>query len=453
MKQLVVLFCLLIAYSIWTYGLTDPNLVLINWEPYWQFQLWMWQTLFHNRPLQTATYILLISLLFIIYASCIWALKKSHIALTTFRQAIIAFGVYCVVISPLFISYNALSHDVFNYMFNARMVLEYQANPHKQVALDFALDPWTRFMHNTHTTAPYWYGWTGLSLLPYSLGFGKFLLTLVNFRIFSLLSLLLLGVIYWLWQKERGQPLSVWQSAIFFLNPLVLIEIVSNDHNDLWMIIPAAYAFLLLLQKPRAKWVTLMSLVSLLFSASTKYATILLFPVWLVVVKLSSFVQSSSSQSHSVTAVFSHILKRFNSIVLKQVWSYLEIILPWILSFLLFIPLMTSRSRWFLPWYLTWSLSLLPLLAGSIWISDLPKLSNPLLTSIKKLATLWGKRWLFWLLALSVSSLYRYVPWILSGEYSPLITQYEIAITWLGGAFIFGFLCLIDQFRAKYTNR
>ncbi len=360
-----------------------------------------------------------------------------------------AFGVYCLVISPLFISYNALSHDVFNYIFNARMVVEYQANPHLQVALDFSSDPWTRFMHNTHTPAPYWYGWTALSVVPYGLGFEVFSITWLNFRIFSLLSLFLLWATLWLWQKQRNQPVLAWQFALFFLNPLVLIEIVSNNHNDLWMIVPALLAFVLLQQKPKYPWQTILSFALLLFSASTKYATLILMPIWLIAYKLVSFTQISASQTHGLTAVVSQIKKRFESILSIQIQIYVEKLLPWVTSILLFIPLLTSRSRWFLPWYLVWSFSLVPLLASNIWITDLPKISIPILTSLKKRASIWGKRWVFWLLALSVSSLFRYLPWIWQGEYNNTITTQEILITWLGGGMLFAVFCFIDHLRAK----
>ena len=48
-------------------------------------------------------------------------------------------------------AYPMFSYDIFNYLFNAKMVLIYGANPHIKTALEFAFDPMVRFMQNTHT--------------------------------------------------------------------------------------------------------------------------------------------------------------------------------------------------------------------------------------------------------------------------------------------------------------
>ena len=451
--SLILFVFILTGYSIWSYGLTDPNLVLINWKPYWQFQQWAWQTLFHNRPLQTITYVILISLLFLNYGVTTWLLRKLELKMETFKQLLIAMGIYLLFISPLLFSYNALSHDVFNYIFNARMVIEYQANPHSEVALQFSYDPWTRFMHNTHTTAPYWYGWTAISLIPYITGFGSFLVTWLNFKLFALISLLLYGLIMWLWQKQQKLSLEHWQLGLVMLNPLVIIEIVGNSHNDFWMMVPALFAFLLLLSRPKQiHWLGL-SLLSLLFSASTKYATLVLLPVWLIVGKLTTINWGIPENTRSIVSILFQFQNKLKTTFFNSFLNYLVQLVPWILSVLLFLPLLTSRSRWFLPWYLLWSMSLVPLLVkSSVSYRELPKISFLPRVSIKKHINIWRKRWVYLLVALSASSLFRYVPWLWYGEYSDLITKQEILITWLGGFIVFCLFCLADYFTAKRSD-
>lgn len=428
---LLLLFFMLVGYAIWSYGLTDPNLLLIDWLPYWRFQQWAWQTLIHNRPLLTNLYILLVGVLFLIYFGITWLLRQLDLAITSIKHLFLAFCFYCLVISPLMVSYNALSHDVFNYIFNARMVVKYQANPHQEVALTFNYDPWTRFMHNTHTPAPYWYGWTAVSILPYLLGFGKFIVVWFNFRLFSLLSIFIYGTIIWFWQKQHKQIPKLWQFAIFFLNPLVLIEIISNAHNDMWMIAPALLAFVLVLKQPRSAFQKIISLGCLLFSISTKYATLILLPIWFILLKFQAV-------KLGVFSFFSPIIK-----------SSLYKLVPWLISGLLFLPLFSDRSRWFLPWYLIWSMSLLPLLAEDVWSRDLHRITMPTIDSIKSKSLLAGKYWIFWLQALSLSSLMRYVPWLWQGEYSQQITSEERLITWVGGLLFFALFCLFDNLRPK----
>ena len=367
-RHLLLYFLLLVIYTVFSYSLTAPNLVLTSWSPYWQFQTWMWNSFFNNRLLLTNSYLILLISLFITYFNIIkiWPKKQK-----------MSWWVPLLIASPLIFSNNALSYDIFNYIFNAKMIVVYQANPHLQTALNFATDNWTRFMHNTHTPAPYFYGWTGLSLLPYFLGGGKFSITWLSFRLFSFLSFGLLS--FSLIKNIKKQ--NIWL-LILLLNPLLLIEVVSNAHNDLWMMAPAITAMLLIITNKKTSKTILLSLLLLLFSASIKLATLALIPIWLALV-----------------------------LPWKKVWPKLhEFILsswPFLTSILLFLPLLTPRSKQFLPWYLIWSLVWLPLI---------------------------NKKWQSWkisLLILSISSMFRYIPYLWMGNYDGDVIWQQQLITWV----------------------
>jgi len=408
-----VFWFLLLAYAIWSYSQVDPNLVLTTLKPYWIFQNWIWQFDKQNPILSTQIYVFLVLTLFVVYTKVIFLLSQLKLkTLENFSQAKRVLLAWLLVITPLLFSYNALSHDVFNYIFNAKMVVMYHVDPHVKVALDFPLDQWTRFMHNTHTSAPYYYGWTGLSLLPYSLGFGKFLLTWLQFRFFALLSLVLLYfVIYW-FLKKLQKTVKIEHLSLLFLNPLVLIEIFGNSHNDVWMMSLALLALSLVLGKVN-KLKAVLSLVLLLLSVSIKYATVLLLPVWLVFLFLSWFKLS------------------------QKYLNYIVYILG-LSSVAFFALLLLERSRQFLPWYLTWSLVWLPLIS-----------SLQLVKPQFKLLTLFLSRlWPSLVLAFSLSALLRYVPWLLTGEYSMQITALEKMITW--GLGISAFL-LLNLFKVLKT--
>ncbi|MBU0578649.1 hypothetical protein KJ628_01565 [Patescibacteria group bacterium] len=385
-QHLLLYFLLLTIYAVFSYSLTAPNLVLTSWPPYWRFQTWMWSNFFNNRQLLTCSYLALLISLFITYFKIIktWPKKQQ-----------ISRWLPLLIASPLILSNNALSYDVFNYIFNAKMVVVYQANPHLQTALNFAGDNWTRFMHNTHTPAPYFYGWTSLSLLPYFLGGGKFLPTWLIFRLFSFLSFGLLS--YLTIQFSQLKSLK-WQ-LILLLNPLLLIEVVSNVHNDLWMMTPALAAMLLITRKKTNKNI-LISFALLLFSASIKLATLALIPLWLALVlpwkkawpKFHKFITSS--------------------------W-------PLLVSILLFLPLLTPRSKQFLPWYLIWSLVWLPLI---------------------------NKKWQAWkisLLVLTISSMLRYAPYLWAGNYDGSAVSQQQLITWIP----FILFWIINFFHRKLADK
>ncbi len=300
------------------------------------------------------------------------------------RRQLLALCIGSVVMFSL--SYNALSHDIFNYMFNARMVVKYDVNPHETTALWFPYDPWTRFMHNTHTTAPYGYLWTGMSVVVYLLGMGKFLVTWLLFKGMGVLSyLLLLWVYVRLYGKEHA--IAPQTLAVLFLNPLVLIEVASSAHNDLWMLVPALVSFWML-TKPKLTTKTLVLAGSfLLLSILIKVATIVLLPLWLVLVIVKLKIV------HRLPKVFQKMS--------TQIVAYWP---DWA-SVVLFVPLLTERSQYFHPWYLLWSLVWLPLVRWQLWK--------------------------VFLLALSVSSLLRYVPWLWAGGFPPEVLLQQKLTTWL----------------------
>lgn len=392
---LQIYLSLLLVYSVFSYSLTTANLILINCDTFVRFQFWMWETFFNNRQLLAISYLILIALLL----ACFWLLVKSlsEKKSLTWSQQVWLIVLLCL---PLFFSYNALSHDVFNYIFNSRMLIKYQANPHWHTAVEFPFDDWTRFMHNIHTPAPYGYGWTFFSLLPYLLGAGKFLLTWLSFRLSAVVSLILTGGgLSFLSKAINQKQLSQKNWALFVANPLVLIEVVSNSHNDLWMMFPVIFAlgFLvkLLLERDRVSvWRKTVSLafswLLIGFSISIKFASMALLPVFLVLSVAVLLPQKTP---------------------LKKLITLLKNNLHWLpvtAACLMFLPLFTARSQQFHPWYLVWPLVWLPLINSNM---------------IKQL-----------LLTFSITGLLRYYPWLLANDYSKQVLTQQKIITWIAPA-------------------
>lgn len=403
----------IIAYSIFLFGFslfsfifTDPNLVLSQWQPYWQFQIWLWQWLLPLKAALVWTYLLLIGGMVICYLSIIDLLKKQKQAVVGWRHWIL----YGLIILPIFLSYNAFSHDVFNYAFNARMIVEYGADPHQTVALNFPEDDWTRFMHNTHTTAPYGYGWTAISALPYWIGQGVFSITWLMFRVFAVLSICLM---YWaiqlLSEQMTGRKRRLDELAVLFLNPLILIEFISNMHNDLWMLAPGMASIALLWKslstaKTHWGWFSL-SIVLFALSVSIKFVTL----VWLPLLLLMTIQQRAIYMivGNKLEVVPFQNVRDAGMKLVEKIVRWLQRWMVWIpktASFLTFIPLLTSRSQQFHPWYLSWSLVWLPFMGSGLWSQVL--------------------------VVFSVSSLLRYIPWMYYGGHSPEILFYQQLMTW-----------------------
>ncbi len=397
-----IYFFVLFAYSVFTYTFTDPNLVLTSFQPYWNFQVWMWQVFYSNRPLTSLVYTGLITALLVAYVLIYKQLKLQKPKISWMRQV----GIMLLLISPLLISYNALSHDVFNYIFNARMVVEYQQNPHVTTALQFPDDLWTRFMHNTHTAAPYGQGWTALSLAPYILGMGRFLPTWLLFRIFMLVSYAaLFFAVRYFHQLLYRKPLQAEKAALLFLNPLFAIEIISNMHNDLWMMVPAVFGLALMVkynlaeEKEMDRRHLAMGIILILISIAVKLVTVVLLPLVLILLLLG--FPAKNIQNNLVPAGSLINLE----LMIGSFKKWLVQFVPAAAAFLLLIPLFLEGSKRFHPWYLSWAFVFLPLL---------------MFAPLKHI-----------LLIFSFSSLFRYLPWIYQNGYTNEVLVKQQLITWL----------------------
>lgn len=397
--SLALYWATIVIGVLFSFSFTDPNLVLSSNPWYWQWQQWLWHTWFDRPPVQAQTFTLILTaqwLTFLVFGWLLWRNKRR--ALNWQWAALVLGG----LMTTACISYNALSHDVFNYMFNAKMVLVYQADPHVKTALDFVGDPWLRFMHNTHTPAPYGYGWTALSLVPSAMGGGIFIITWLLFRLMAVVSLVATGCVLWRWLAQTGQKHRQWLIVLLGCSPYILSEVVMNAHNDLWMLLPAVGSIFLLdtWRLRGGGWKVFLAVLLLGLSIAIKFATIVLVPLAVLVLFSSQLQRSRTLSKHGTTA---------NIALLASV--------------LLCLPLLTERSQFFHSWYLTWPLVWLPLIKRDWW---------------------WAV-----LVGFAVSSTYRYVPWIAAGGFAGTVLQQQQLVTWIGGALVAICIWIVLHFRAR----
>jgi hypothetical protein len=395
-----LLYCVtLVLGAFFSYSFTDPNLVISPNPLYWEWQQWMWRTWFDAPTFQAQSFIVILVLqwsTFFVFAWSVWK-KRGEVMSGNLKYFLIA-----VPLCLYLFSYNALSHDVFNYMFNARIVSYYHADPHTKVALDFLGDPWLRFMHNTHTPAPYGYGWTALSLIPYVLGRGLFLPTWLLFRLYSIISFVGVGVVLWKWLTLMGKHQYRWRILVVAVSPIVLSEVVMNAHNDLWMLVPALASLYILDRWRRhgGSWQALVALLLLVISIAVKLATIVLVPlfVWLVIASWTKSSRVKLTQLSSSDIAF-------------------------IASILMFVPLLTARSQYFHPWYILWPLVWLPLIERKWWLAIVS--------------------------GFAISSSFRYLPWIAAGGFEGNVLYHQQLITWVGGSLFALAIWLVLRLRSQ----
>lgn len=205
---------LLAGLSVYSYALIDPNLTIINHGIWVQFRDFMVYLGFHMRPESASIFIFLISALFIVHGVIMW--KAGDI--NPFKFSLLAGGI-------LIFSYPFLSHDLFSYMFDARILTHYGLNPYTHAPAFFYQDEWLRFMHWTHRSYPYGPTFLPLTLIPSFLGFGKFVLNFIFFKALFVGAYII--SVYVLQKVDKKSAL------IFATHPFILIEGVVNAHNDL----------------------------------------------------------------------------------------------------------------------------------------------------------------------------------------------------------------------------
>lgn len=208
---------LLAVFSLYSYALVDPNITFFNNGVWTWFRNVMVELGYYQRTSSVLIYAILVLLLFIFHRSFI---RRSG-SYSALRIALIA-GVVCLFAYPF------ASHDLFNYIFDARILTYYHQNPYMYNALDFPADHMTRFMHWTHRNYPYGPSFLAITAIPSFLSFGKFILNFILFKALFVGSYIVAVYVLSRWKKE-------W--AMFYAtHPLVIVDGLINAHNDILVV-------------------------------------------------------------------------------------------------------------------------------------------------------------------------------------------------------------------------
>lgn len=265
-KSLLILFLFgVCAFSVWSWVLIDPNFTLIKHADWTKFRECVISIGYHQRQLSAFIYVVLI----------IWLTLGSYMIVRFYKGS-----QKLLVLSIAFIagiaSYPALSHDLFNYIFDARIFTFYHQNPYVMRPMDFPTDPMLRFMHWIHRTYPYGPSYLLLSTIPSFFGFNIFSLT---FFLFKLMHAGIYILSAWLIEKIHKKS-----ALIFATSPLIIIEGLVNSHNDFVAVGLGILGVYLFLRKNN-----LYSLILLGLSGFVKYITLPLVILSLIRKRITFF--------------------------------------------------------------------------------------------------------------------------------------------------------------------
>ena len=240
-------FLIIFLFSIYSYALVDLNLTLFDHKLWDNFRSFIIQIGYFNRGLSTMIFFSGIVIFYLLYFLS-KKLKPNPIKLA------IVIGLVSLIAYPF------LSHDFFNYMFDAKILTFYGKNPYLFRALDFPADHWTRFMHWTHRVYPYGPTFLPITLIPSFLSGGKFILSLFFFKL-TFTGFYLAAV--WVVNKiDKNKAL------IIATHPLIIIEGLITPHNDLIAMSLGLIGIYLLFNKK------LWSRVFFIVSGLIKYSTL-----------------------------------------------------------------------------------------------------------------------------------------------------------------------------------
>jgi hypothetical protein len=349
----------IILLFLYSFTQVDLSLTLSRFS-YWQsLQRYFQYIGYFERPVSTLIYVLIILSLFVFYflflSSGFAGKRKVEI-----RNLI---GLTAII---LLFSYNAFSYDLFNYIFDAKIITFYHDNPYIHKALDYPSDPMLSFMHWTHRTYPYGPAWLVITVPLSLLGFQFFLPTFLLFK--SLATASFLGTVYFLGRIARRLYPQDWTFIVtsFAFNPLVLVESLVSAHIDIVMMFFAVLSFYLLIGK---RYVA--SSFIFILSILIKFATVFLLPIYVLVI----YLQLKKKEVDYNTILHFCLLLMLASVVAQTVRTNFQ---PWyLLEVLPFAALLARRFYILAPLFIISLFSLLnyvPFLYLGNWNAPVPEI-------------------------------------------------------------------------------
>jgi hypothetical protein len=287
---------------------------------------------YFQRPLSGFLFSIIILFLFFFYLMILRQIKLKKIS----KRAI--WSLIILVTGILTFSYNSFSYDLFNYIFDAKIITFYHQNPYLHSALNFPGDPMLSFMHWTHRLYPYGPVWLGLTVPLSFAGLQFFLPTFFLFKIF--ISFCFLGTVFYIGKiLQRLTPDDeIFGIAFFALSPLVVIESLVSAHIDVAMMF---FAICGLYSLTNLKYTR--SIILLILSIGVKFATAIVFPIYLLVI----YLQKRKIQFNWQLIFMAITIFMIGPIILA---SYRTSFQPWyLLDVLPFAALLSKKYYVFIP--------------------------------------------------------------------------------------------------------
>lgn len=210
--------------------------------------------------------------LVLIFILQIYFLTKSKINTSSWLK------VGLIVSFLMMLSYPIMSRDLFSYLFAAKIVVNYNANPYFFPPDIFSkTDLWFGFTHWVDRVYVYpIFSLIYTSFIMFIIGSSRFILNFFAFKLVHWLFFTIAGL-YLYKHTDKKLTLSLW-----FFNPILLMELLVNSHNDVVMISLFIIAYIYTSQRK------IISICLYIISVLTKTVSLIFLPVWFLPQKFVS---------------------------------------------------------------------------------------------------------------------------------------------------------------------
>jgi len=203
----------------------------------------------------------------------IWAIRSARTLDLKSSTTLLAMTTLLAV--PLVLLPGLFSDDLYLYNLYGRTISVYGANPIFYAPSSFPADPHLPWVHWRELRSSYGPIWLMLSAGLSRIGVDSLTTTVIVYRVGAGLLHLLTVAILWSALRSAGPATAASRTILYAWNPLVLLEVVGNAHND---VLVALFAVLLVTAAMRRLW-----LASAFFGACAvmvkPFALLLLAPV------------------------------------------------------------------------------------------------------------------------------------------------------------------------------
>jgi hypothetical protein len=223
-----------------------------------------------ERP--TFLYVSFVSATFLLYAVALVATWRDTNRST--RQLVIVFGFPVLFALALLAMYPPTAMDIFHYQAMGRIAWIHDANPLTTPPQEF---PYPIGMSWADTPSVYGPVWSLLVWPVSRLPGDHYVAGLLAFKATAAVSYLGCTALVWAIVRRTHPGDEHLAVVMFAWNPFVVMRVIGNGHNDLWMML---FALLALERAERRSWTA--SIVCLSLSVLVKYVTVLLGPLLLL---------------------------------------------------------------------------------------------------------------------------------------------------------------------------